>query len=1155
MHGMHPILPRRGGDVPKRTLRLALLIWLVVVLGMESPIARANSYNGLLSAGQVYDAVSAQAYSANTVLRSESWTAPNGVQFGGFAYTTASFVVSDADSTGGLSAGFTGSGGSVPGDVNFPLTNDCSVSEETPPTWIANGAQVKAGATGPGGVAGGCDSSGTTSSWTSASSEMESTNTSQNPQSDFQVLKLEIWCASDTNCSNSDSASFAVTNLSGHFDDSLSRPSGTASWNTAVSGSSWYQTDDGGLALNVSADDPAGVCSMSASVSGPSSAASGPLGNGNPAVTDVGGVIGQEFQFGTDPCWAGSTDRATWTLPAGLASGTYAPSLEASNPGNYESQGFSPTGAPVVATASDVNIDDAAPQLTWSNAPSGWTSQTAETLDVVVGPSGLSALSCADNGTPVTPILTSGAVTGAGLTVWTVPTAVNGSDAVSCTATNGDANGSLAGNVTTTFHVDATVPSFTFQDPGYHAGSWTNASQVVTVVPVVGLSGLASLACTLDGQPANLTGNDELTVTGNSAGPGLPHVVSCYAVSRTNETDQGDPATFRIAIDTDIPTVTFSGAPAGGQWVPGTPTVVVTGAEMNTVTDQAELLSGVATISCTVNGQPVDTPPLTAGYATSFQLTANGANRISCVPTTVAGTRGQPFAETVNVANPTSDCPNSRCALTSHGSSPLVDDGADPFSNGPSQSAWYRTPSAVRITANLPSDQAPVEAISCTGALTGHWPRNGANTDAAGGEQITITVPPPGGQLSCTATDAASNVYQLGSYQFEEDDTPPAGEFNRLSVRAPDDIRLTVDDPGGSLASGVGAVRVYATNTGTGEVYGLGLAQAVPGRAHVYEVNLDDADVPAGLYRFDARAGDIAGNTADITAGPQGRTTVWQLPLRDSTALTLRAGAASGAVDAAVPPALQADVPNTSTDMPGVGSVLRPRHGQRGVGTRPARAAGTPRRHLGAGSARDRRGPEGGAVVSVRYGAALIITGTLRDLRHHNRPIPGAVIRVWGQIGHARPVLLGRTRTGRAGSYRARVAGGASRRLFVTYAGTRRTRAAVAHVDERFLGRVLIHTSPAPPGGRLTISGRVTGGHVPARGINITVEGAIVGYPGSQQLGTVHTDATGRYRYSITMPRATRGLTYRLWLVVQSRLNPGWPFLGARSRTLTRRVS
>jgi hypothetical protein len=184
-----------------------------------------------------------------------------------------------------------------------------------------------------------------------------------------------------------------------------------------------------------------------------------------------------------------------------------------------------------------------------------------------------------------------------------------------------------------------------------------------------------------------------------------------------------------------------------------------------------------------------------------------------------------------------------------------------------------------------------------------------------------------------------------------------------------------------------------------------------------------------------------------------------------------------------------------------------------------------------------------------------MLVGTLRNLKAGGRPIARAPIDVWGQVAGHPPILLGSTTTSVGGGYRLRIGAGASRSVYVTYAGTRRLRAAVAQIMERFAGGVTLEATRAAAGQRLTLSGRVLGGHVPARGLNVTVEGKIVGYPGSQQLGTVRTSVSGSYRYSFVLPADTRGLTYRLWLLVLPRLNPGWPYLGARSRILTRHVS
>ncbi len=1140
---------------PRLSSALRGAVGTILVTALVAPGASANTYKGQLYPAATPESASSNAYAANSVVTQQSWTAPSGVQFSGFAYSAATFGTATEDATGGLSAGFKGSGGSAPTDLNFPWTTDCAISEATPRTWINSGVPVTNGNYGPYGVApGACNTHGNTSGWNLTTAEAESTNTAVNPGTDFQALTLSIWCARDSNCSAGDAANYSVTNLSGQLDDTRNQPTGTAAWNLAIDSNAWYQTNNGTLSVNYSASDPAGVCSLDVTLSGAASVDSGGLGLVNPPVTNPGGVIGEEFLNGTSPCWVGTTNSGTWRLPAGLRTGTYAPAVVASNPGNFQAQGFSGVGSPTVATAASLNVDDATPQVSWNNPATGWTSQTSETLDATVGPSGLASLRCTDNGNAVTPALTAGSTSGAGSTAWAVPTSATGANAVSCTATNGDANGGLTGGVSTTFDVDAVVPTISFQDAGYTSGAWTNTSQVVKVVPTVGPSGLLSLSCMLDSQPAALDGSDDVTISGNSPSSIHPHVLSCYATSDTYETNQSNPGLFQVAIDTDTPTINFGGAAADGSWVAGTPTVVVTGDEQNPTTNQPEILSGVSSITCTVNGSTVSTPPLSAGYATSFQLTANGANRISCVPTTAAGTVGHAFTETVNVDNPANDC-GSQCNLTVYGSSQQVDDGADPYSNGPSQTTWYRTAEPITITANLPVGQAPVASISCTGALSGTWTLNNLNADAAGGEEITVNVPPPGGQLSCTAKDAADNIYQLGSYQFEEDNTAPSGQFARLSASTPDDIQISVDDPGGSLASGVAYVHVYATGTRTGVVYDLGLAH-IAGTSDVYEVNLDDADAPAGTYRFDAQVGDIAGNTADLTAGPQGSTTIWQLPLRDNTQLTMTAGGVSGAVDGAVPAALQSDVPNTSTALAGVGSTLKsvPVHGSiRGrtghLRTAAARVSAAVKPHRGA-LKRIRHV----AVVTVRYGHRLRISGTLHDLKGRHNSVPGATVYVWAQVARGRPSLIGHAKTNPKGAYRFTARAGASRNVYVTYAGTRKLRAAVSQIKERFTGRVTVLANQAAAGRPLTLQGRVIGGHVPARGLNITIDGKIVGYPGSQQLGTVHTNARGAYRYSIKLPRATRGLTYQLWLVVQSRLNPGWPYLGARSPTLTRKV-
>ena len=183
---------------------------------------------------------------------------------------------------------------------------------------------------------------GNTSGWNYTNAEVESTNTAVNPQTDYQTLTLSVWCARDSACNNDDSGAASATNLSGDFDDSYNQPSGAASWSGAGTSSAWYQTNTGALGVNYSASDPAGVCSLDVQLTGTSTVNSGLLGNQNPGVTSVGSPIGQEFQYGTNPCWVGDSNSGTWTLPAGLASGSYSAQVLASNPGNYRGRDSAP---------------------------------------------------------------------------------------------------------------------------------------------------------------------------------------------------------------------------------------------------------------------------------------------------------------------------------------------------------------------------------------------------------------------------------------------------------------------------------------------------------------------------------------------------------------------------------------------------------------------------------------------------------------------------------------------------------------------------------------------------------------------------------------------------------------------------------------------
>jgi hypothetical protein len=601
------------------------------------------------------------------------------------------------------------------------------------------------------------------------------------------------------------------------------------------------------------------------------------------------------------------------------------------------------------------------------------------------------------------------------------------------------------------------------------------------------------------------------------------HVVSCSANSKTNV--QGS-ATYNVNIDTKQPTLTFlvNGAPPSAAYQSGTPVVTVIGSE------DGGILSGLSQITCSVNGGapfPLSGIGPESQYTGSFELDQNGADNVSCTGTTVAGTvETAPSLVTVNVDNPNYS-PNA---------SALIDNGGDPYSAGPSQSRWYVNPQPVTITADNTGGTAPIAAISCKGALSGTWPISTLNTDARGGEQITVTVPAPGGDLSCAADDSAGNLYVLGSYRFEIDDTPPKGYFMpRRSWPAPDEIAIHATDNGGS---GVALVKVYGQSPDVEQ----GAPQLV-GDAHYdsntrsYVVTVPDGVAPwvAGSWKFYANVVDVAGNQGQITAGSNGSSEDLTLPLRENTAVSAASGQVSATPDVAIPDALAA-------------AALR-------VGSSHARLTQRAGRTGVASVASARRPRSAAHALTVRYGAAITIAGKLKDVTHRGVPISGARILIYQQLAGSRTYSrLGSARTNVGGAYRYRVRPGANRTLYVLYPGSSLLRPAASQLPEQSSGSVSLDASSIQAGGHLAVTGQVHGGHIPRGGLDVTIDYRQLGAPGSGTLGTVRTDRRGRYAFTQYFSPSTRGLDYQLWAVVP-RGQSGWPYLGASTARVIRRVA
>jgi hypothetical protein len=1120
----HPISPRR-----RTAVRRALIFLLAIagLLGALPALASANQYDTLLASstgsGVIDPSTSGEA--AGYVFWSQSWTAPNGMQYAGFAYTSATFSSQTMSGyTGGVSNGFLGTGGNAPATLMFPWTDDCSITNNGH-DWAHGGAA---------GNGNSCATSGSTSGWNYDNSEVESSNVTVNPQTSYSTLTLESFCqASD--CKSPDVNESQVSNLSAVFNDPNGQPSNSQLYWASGGSSGWYQTNSSSPDIAFNATDPTGVCYLNVQATGPQTVNSGDL-VAAPGTVDPGGAIGTEFSAGTSaPC--DQSDNYSWILPANIASGTYSVAVQAANAGNYEGQGFTGSGSPTIAYASNtINVDDVTPSLGVTPSSDGQSG----TLDVTVGPSGVGSVSCTQNGNAVTLTQDPGNPgSGAGTYAYNIPTVTTG---LACTASNNDQNGTLNGSLQT--------PAVTLSDPGYSEGAWASGAQTIDVQSG---SGDTVQYCLLDGSALTSAGSDHIFGAGGqnaivTVGSNGAHTLVCSIESGSGVYGED---TMSVDVDAQQPSLTFSGA-VPGTWYSNQTTA--TTATVDALAAEATTYSGIATITCTVNGgAPFNLSGIGTGVdSSSFVVTPNGQDTVACYAITGAGVQGPTQTETIDVDNPNL---SGNTGLTPYGSSNLIDDGADPFSNGPSQTTWYRSSQSVTVTANDTGGSAPITSISCVGAPTngtGTWPNTGPNTDGVGGESITITVQPPGGDLACTATDSAGTTYPLGAYEFQIDDTAPAGGFLPESAwPQPDDLELNVADSG----SGVAYVHVYATLNGS-RAASVDLGLATDEGGDVWMVQVPDGNLTPGEYTFYANVADNAGNSTQLTAGVDGGSSQMMLPFREDTTVSEQASDVTGTPDLAAPSSLQ------SLGSSPVGELAHAVHGggltaatirslAKATTAASCRTTGT---NKNAKATKKKTSCTTARSLVLGYGKAVTLKGVLRNKTLGNKPIPSAVIDVYQEVASTSKVsLLGTTKTNKAGDYTYRVKGGASRLVFVAYPGTSELRSAFAQLKEQFAGSVTLKASRIRAGKKLILSGQVKGGYIPAGGVNVTISYQQVGAPGSGTLGTARTNGKGQYSFKQYFAARDKGLKYRLWVTVSAGQH-GWPFTKAASRKFTRQV-
>jgi hypothetical protein len=1093
-------------------------IWLIVI-AFSAGQAQADDYSGMLAAGTTSLSSNASSEPGGWTYGDDSWTAPGSTNFNGFAYTGAAFSVVSDNGVGGVSIGFGGDGSANQPTILFPWTQDCSITNIdhywTRDSRIAGTSSEQT-----------CSTSGNTSGWNYANAESENTAPAVNPEVEYHTLWFTAFCqAGECNYDPSNEegwASASVNNLSANVDDPNNQPSGGASW-TINNGSSWYQTDSSAPSINVSASDPAGVCAIGAQLTGPGSYYL-QLMNASPSMENPGGPIGTEFDSITPCPGAGSgAVGGSGSLGPNMASGTYSLAIVASNPGNWEA-GTGLENAPTIASyGNTINVDDTVPSVNWLNTSGGWTSATSEQFTVSAGPSGISSVACTDNGTPVAPAKTSG-------NTYSVATPNQGANSMSCTASNGDSNGVLSSAAAAlTYNVDTTTPTVNFSDGGYTQSTWASSAQTMTVRATGGPSGINALKCYADSTSVALggAGGDQITVSGDGK-----HVLSCTAISNTNV--EGT-ATFDVWIDTRQPDISFSGAAPAPVWLTGTPTVIVIGGE------PGGTLSGITKLTCTVNGGTPITLNVDAAQnnTTSFALTPNGADVISCEATNAAGTTGSAYTETVNLDNPTVQAQSS--SLTKYGSSPNIDGSDDPYSNGPSPTTWSHTPQTVTLTAVNSSGGAAIAQIDCTGASqtgNGTYPANSQNAYDNVGERITVTVEPPGGDLTCTAIDTAGNSYPLGSYEFEIDNQAPTGYFIPENEWAsPDEAQLHLSD--GTQGSGTAAVEVTAQNN-SGRIFKV-MATRNGSDSDIWDARFNDSEIPPGLYTFIAYPTDVANNSTSITTNQAGTTETLPLPFREMTSISDELAAGSNTATGSQQAAVTIPVANAGT-----------KHSL--LSARAADAAGCLQETANApcGSSAG-VSPKRLKYLTLGYAHKATLSGVLRNSRSH-KPVAHARIVIQQQVaGSDSTTVLARVRTNHAGAYTYRVAPGADRTLIAVYNGTKQLRGAQADVGEHVRGTATIRvTGTLAPGHSVDVAGNLKGGYVPARGALITVQYAVKGFRGWTNWGDARTTPRGAFNIHMPVLPADAGYSFEWRARIPSQT--GWGYLAGDSNTVTRHI-
>lgn len=814
------------------------------------------------------------------------------------------------------------------------------------------------------------------------------------------------------------------------------------------------------------------------------------------------------------------------------------------------------------------DVDASAPSVAYTGAANaGWITATGpQTVTVTpsAGPSGVSAVSCQidggtfDNQSFSNPVANPSQGAPIQLSV-----SGNGSHSVRCVVTNGAGQ---QASYTATVDLDSVIPSVVLS--GVPTG-WASSNTTITATANVGPSGVNTsgginggrgLDCQVDGGAAHNVGttSESFTVSGNG-----PHSVSCTVTSGASITS----AAVNAAVDIDgqLPSIQLSGATFDKEVNTNQTVTVTTTAGLSGLQAPACYIGGQAATLTTVQA-PTSGSTSTAVY--SFPVSGTGVHVVDCAET--AG-NGQTVTATDNVEITDVTPPTD---VTQYGSSTAIDNGADPISTKSDPHTWYTTPQVATIVANPAAGAAPIVEIDCSGAALaggGSFPADSQNETSQNGEQIQVTINPPGGNLQCTATDSAGNVYPLGSQQFDITDTAPTGSFVAQSQWSqPDAVTVAVNDPAGAAA-----VEIYAQTQG---VTIAEPASQVPGTDD-WQAIFDDSTITPGSYTFHATVVSIDTLQGSITAPAVGETGVsggvsMTLPLRDMTneseTVTSGSSSASGTQDTTMPSAI-AGTSTTASSSSTVSSSLRghvlghsaavasvaraTKACKPAKDTKKAKKAAS-RKSCGSTTTKSSKPLSSKKAIRLAFGAKSTVSGVLRDAKDGNRPVADAPLLIEAQATTGGTIrTIGHTHTDSKGKYTFPLPAGESRTVFVVYKGSKTRRGVVAQVAVKVGGHVSLEVSNGlVSGGHVTFTGHVVGGYVPAGGVLVTLEDELKGYTHafSAFAKPIPTNSKGVFHITLNMPKRSKGIKFLFEALVPSQT--GWAYQTATSGIATRLV-